>query len=85
MPIFDYRCNACSSTYDVFHKTREATSDVVCPSCGSAEHKKLMSVTSPMTKTSSHATPSAVEGCASPEGCCGGKLKMTYGLTNTKL
>jgi putative FmdB family regulatory protein len=46
MPIYDYKCNDCYKTYDVFHKVREVVEDVVCPTCGSAKHTRLLSAPS---------------------------------------
>ncbi|MBI4535917.1 MAG: zinc ribbon domain-containing protein [Ignavibacteriae bacterium] len=43
MPTFDYQCTECGKTYDIFHKVREVVEDVVCPSCGSTTHKRLLS------------------------------------------
>jgi len=43
MPTYDYKCNSCDETYDVFHKVREVMEDVVCPHCGSVEHTRLIS------------------------------------------
>jgi len=43
MPIFDYHCTDCGMTYEVFHKVREKTEDIVCPKCGSTHSKKQMS------------------------------------------
>ncbi len=72
MPIYDYRCTSCNSTYDVFHKTREDVSAVVCPSCGSNDHKKLMSVTASPNMGGSSSSVSSGDSCSSPGGCCGG-------------
>lgn len=46
MPNFDYQCTDCSKRYDVFHKSREIKEDVLCPSCGSKKHKRLISAPS---------------------------------------
>lgn len=43
MPVFDYVCGSCGQTYEVFHKVREVTGDVICPSCESRDYRKLMS------------------------------------------
>jgi putative FmdB family regulatory protein len=76
MPVYDYRCTDCNSTYDVFHKGREVKEDVVCPSCGSVHYKKLMSMSmvsmGPIGSGSeSSRTPSCDTG-----GCCGGSCGM---------
>ncbi|HVN49468.1 MAG TPA: zinc ribbon domain-containing protein [Bacteroidota bacterium] len=70
MPIYDYRCTKCETVYDVFHKGKEIQEDIVCPSCGSTEHKKLMSVPSVQIHESSGSCSSAPS-CESG-GCCGG-------------
>lgn len=70
MPVFDYNCSACGKTYDVYHKVREVSEDVVCPHCGSTEHKKLFSTASvSMGGSSSH---SSQPPCEMGGGCCGG-------------
>jgi putative FmdB family regulatory protein len=72
MPVYDYRCNDCNSLYDVYHKGHEVKEDVVCPSCGSAHHKKLMSVpVISMGSTSSRCESSKMSSCESG-GCCNG-------------
>lgn len=70
MPMYDYRCTDCGKTYDVYHKTRENIEDVVCPSCGSLNHKRLMSVAS-VSMGGSSSSASDAPSCASGE-CCGG-------------
>ncbi len=44
MPIFEYRCQACGEQFEelVFGSRTE----VVCPACGAADVKKLVSVVS---------------------------------------
>ena len=42
MPTYSYKCEKCETKYEVFHKVKEIKDDVVCPSCGSIEAKKLM-------------------------------------------
>lgn len=46
MPIYDYQCSDCKKTYDVFHKVREVEEDIVCPSCNSTKHVRLISAPS---------------------------------------
>jgi putative FmdB family regulatory protein len=58
MPIYDYKCAECGSIYDVFHKVREVAEDVVCPSCGSQKHTKMMSA------------PNLSISSGSPSNCC---------------
>ena len=72
MPVYDYQCTECHSKYDVFHKGKEVKEDVICPSCGSVHHKKLMSIPvvsiGSSTFSSGTSRPSSCDG----DGCCGG-------------
>ena len=73
MPIFDYQCKDCGTTYDVFHKVREVQEDILCPSCRSQNHQRLLSA--PNFSTGSKASPdpcSSGSGC----GCAGGACEL---------
>ena len=50
MPIYDYRCKACNSIYEILHIGKENFEDIQCPKCGSSIHTKLMSVPAIITK-----------------------------------
>lgn len=69
MPVYEYTCVSCGTTYDIFHRGREVAEDVVCPSCSSTKHKKLMSASAVATKQSASPAPSCDTGGG---GCCGG-------------
>jgi len=69
MPIYDYQCAGCGTTYDVFHKVREIKEDIVCPQCNSKEHVRLISAPSVSVKRGAAAEPVPPCGDAS---CCGG-------------
>lgn len=74
MPTYEYRCDECSSQYEVFHKVREVESDVVCPSCGSPSHHRLMSLTGMSMNSYASASTSSynsADSCSSGS-CCGG-------------
>ncbi|MBI5474408.1 MAG: zinc ribbon domain-containing protein [Ignavibacteriae bacterium] len=73
MPIYDYRCDSCGSTYDVFHKVREVEDDIICPSCNSAKHTRLLSApnVSMGSSSSSSSMDFSAPSCESG-GCCGG-------------
>lgn len=43
MPIFDYRCNDCSRTFDQLVRAPERDR-VACPACGSPDCSRLLSV-----------------------------------------
>jgi putative FmdB family regulatory protein len=44
MPIFEYRCLACSADFEYF--VRKPTGPPACPSCGADDVEKLMSTPS---------------------------------------
>jgi putative FmdB family regulatory protein len=75
MPVYDYRCEQCGSLYDVYHKVREVAEDVLCPDCGSHEHKKLMSVPA-AAAVSSSSSNTAADSCGMDGGCCGGACSV---------
>jgi putative FmdB family regulatory protein len=72
MPIFDYHCSECGLTYEIFHKVREKTEDIVCPKCGSTHSKKQMAapaVSMGGSSSSESGSQNFGGGCAS--GMCG--------------
>ena len=71
MPIYDYQCKECGKTYDVFHKVKEVAEDVVCPSCGSTSHTRLLSAPSFSMGTQKDSAPACGDG-----GCCGGSCGL---------
>ena len=73
MPTYDYLCRDCGTPYDVFHKVREAVEDVVCPSCHSANHQRLLSA----PNVSMGSQPAAeIPSCNMGGGCCGGSCDV---------
>jgi putative FmdB family regulatory protein len=73
MPIYDYKCTDCGSTYDVFHKVREIEEDIICPQCNSTKHVRLISAPSISMKGSS--APEPMPSC-SDGSCCGGSCGL---------
>ena len=71
MPIYDYRCDACGKTYDIFHKVREVEEDIQCPECGSEKHTRLLSAPSFAMKSGASDAPTCTGG-----GCCGGSCGL---------
>ncbi len=73
MPIYDYRCNDCGTTYDIFHKVREVIEDIVCPSCHSTNHIRLLSAPNVSLSGSSARTSAEMYSSSCDTGsCCGG-------------
>ena len=76
MPIYDYKCTSCEATYEVFHKVREVSEDIVCPSCGSTEHTRLISA--PSVQVGSRKSDKSYSDdlpCADGS-CCGGACNL---------
>ncbi len=78
MPVFEYKCNNCSSKFEVFHKSLTNPEDVICPQCHSNENQKVFSTFSSVGFSTSSsgcetgncsAEPSYSGGCSS--GFCG--------------
>jgi putative FmdB family regulatory protein len=75
MPIYDYRCDECGKTYDVYHKVREVEDDVICPSCESKKHTRLLSAPNVSMGGSSASSADFAPSCPNG-GCCGGSCDM---------
>jgi len=76
MPVFDYRCSDCGITYDVYHKVKEIPEDVVCPDCGSANYRKLISAASVTIGSKTNSSCSSEASCEADGGCCGGACNL---------
>lgn len=71
MPVYEYKCVSCKMIYDIFHKGKELTEDIVCPRCSSSDYKKLMSAASVSSKGTAGDTASCSTG-----NCCGGNCNL---------
>ncbi len=71
MPVFDYSCSQCGKIYDVYHKVREILEDVICPHCGSSNHKKLFSAAA-VSRGGSVSSSQSGPPCEMGGDCCGG-------------
>ena len=72
MPIYDYRCDNCGKTYDVFHKVREVPEDIICPDCASTRHTRLISAPAVSFRTGSLNRGSDNGPTCRDGSCCGG-------------
>ena len=61
MPIFEYKCKDCNSTFELLAKSSNRSEEVICPECHSSNNKKLFSAFS--TSAASESFPG--ESCAS--------------------
>ena len=68
MPIFEYRCQACETS---FEKLLRSSDKVDCPACGSRRVEKLISIPArPASGTTAGMTCESM-----PQGgCCGGGM-----------
>ncbi|MCU7495409.1 MAG: zinc ribbon domain-containing protein [Ignavibacteria bacterium] len=69
MPLFEYRCNACNTKFEVLHKSLSSQEEVICPKCKSGDSKKLLSSFS--ASVSGHHEHSA-GGCENGSCCMSG-------------
>ncbi|HUL44845.1 MAG TPA: zinc ribbon domain-containing protein [Bacteroidota bacterium] len=69
MPTFDYECKKCGTKFDILHLTREVKDDVVCPSCGSKDHKRLMSAPAVAIGRSGNRAASNAGSCCAGGSC----------------
>lgn len=65
MPIYEFACKECGHPFETMVRSYSAVDEVVCPSCGSPQVKKKISVFSSRVKgrSSSRASRSAAS-CA---------------------
>lgn len=74
MPIFEYRCFDCNSTFELLTKA-DNKENIICPECNSSNSKKLFSAFSTSANSSSYPEDSCVGGnCNIPvsSGCANG-------------
>lgn len=43
MPLYDYQCCACGSSFEMLRRMKDEDSDVRCPECGSHRIERLLS------------------------------------------
>jgi len=44
MPIYEYRCEECGESFEVFVRSASQQADSTCPKCGSEKVKKAISL-----------------------------------------
>jgi putative FmdB family regulatory protein len=72
MPLYEYRCNACSETFELLRPMAHRTLQAVCPSCESATTMPLISRVAAVVSTASPSRASAPAPRGGGGGCCGG-------------
>jgi putative FmdB family regulatory protein len=43
MPLYEYQCRGCNTTFETLRGVNEQDEDVACPLCGEKKAEKLMS------------------------------------------
>jgi putative FmdB family regulatory protein len=72
MPLYEYRCNACSETFDLLRPMADRTLQAICPSCESATTMPLISRVAAVVSSAAPSRSAAPAPRASGGGCCGG-------------
>lgn len=66
MPIFEYKCNECNTTFEQLTKSSNSNEEIICPECHSSNNKKLFSAFS----------TTAVNSSFSGDGCANGNCNI---------
>ena len=71
MPIFEYQCQDCNDTFEIFVRSAADGEHIVCPSCTSETVTKKFSAfaTAVADSSSSSFTPAAARSCGPGCGC----------------
>jgi putative FmdB family regulatory protein len=70
MPLYEYHCSSCRSTFELLRPINRAGDDATCPA-GHPKAVKLLSLVAQRPRSSGEATP--MGGCACGGSCsCGG-------------
>lgn len=69
MPVYEYRCNGCSATFELLRPMAERSVAAVCPRCEGRSTMPLISTVARGAARSGGGEPAAVR---SGGGCCGG-------------
>jgi putative FmdB family regulatory protein len=74
MPMYEYHCEECGTSFELRRGMNEADSDVVCMLCGSSKVARQFSICAPVSKegAASTATLPALGNGGGGGGCCGG-------------
>jgi putative FmdB family regulatory protein len=75
MPLYEYRCGACTGVFEVLVRSVGNEPTPICPICGATEVRKLLSlVAQPKRRgeSGSVTTMDAAPNAWSGGGCCGG-------------
>ena len=80
MPIFEYRCSDCNSTFELLTKNNN-DNHIICPDCNSSNNKKLFSSFSTSKSEISYSYNDCASGnCNSDDSDIGGCASGLCGL-----
>jgi putative FmdB family regulatory protein len=71
VPVYEYRCNDCRTTFEVLRRMGERELAALCPSCESRASMPLISQVA-TTRGASGASAGAGAPAIESGGCCGG-------------
>jgi len=75
MPLFEFTCEQCSTTFEELVVSAQSTSKLACPACGSATiHKRVSTFASRVGQASRTADPTP--SCASGSCCLNGNCAL---------
>lgn len=66
MPVYEFRCRTCDTTFEALRPMDTTSEDVPCPD-GHSDTARVLSLIAPTTRTSAGSAPAAGGGC-----CAGG-------------
>ena len=73
MPLYEYRCNGCSETFELLRPMADRAVEAICPSCESATTMPLISRVAIAVSSASRAESlPAPRRATGGGGCCGG-------------
>ena len=77
MPLFEYRCSDCNTSYEILHKRAEDKDIIECPACRSRSYSKKFSVFATALSGQAPQTSCDPGMCDLPgASCCGGACGM---------
>jgi putative FmdB family regulatory protein len=72
MPIYEYRCDDCSDTFEVLTSFSQRDSERSCPECESTHTHVLVSSFAAFSGAGEQGASASLGGGGCGPGCCGG-------------
>jgi putative FmdB family regulatory protein len=72
MPIYEYRCDGCSKSFEVLTSFGNRERTQICPNCESTRTKVLVSAFAAFGGSEAGEAPVSLGGGGCGPGCCGG-------------